>query len=472
MIDYKQFESPIEPVREAERQAQIRELYYKISQLQTSLDGIQITGTGTAVEETAPPIISSIVNYLDNSDFRFSLGDYYPDSALENKCAILDRWHSTNASPSNYTRNTDSSVADTVITETSSLFGWDPVRHIVKIRSGRKLASHLPINQDYASPGNVLFFRMEAVHYPQIYAVEKFSDGGLVEILFSTTAEFNLQDGMLVDFLPDPLGMIPENGKYVKPESVSFSEVLEVFELQQGENKTVQTAGGEFFTFKTFSFRLKRFSTGEAVSNMGTYTFNFLEYPNEKKEYCRLGSRVHPDLKVRASVLEEKDGVLQVYPGEDSVSDELAEVSITNRFYSMSGYASTEIVGAILVPNTENPYNRGPQWLEVEFLVGDLPASSLQISNETLLLDKVGLSSNAGNWQRAVPDSDVSIVCTRTTPTSLISIFGGGRGGTAGGGTSTNLPTRQFEPPFYGIFPIPSYTLTRVYDMRGVIFTI
>lgn len=456
MIDYKQFESPIEPGREAERQAQIRELYYKISQLQTTLDGIQITGTGTAVTETAPPIISSIVNYLDNSDFRFSLGDYYPDSTLSNKCAVLDRWHATSASPSDYERNTESSVADTAITETSSLFGWDPVRHIVKIRSGRKVASHLPINQDYASPGNILFFRMEAVHYPQIYAVEKFSDGGLVEIIFQQDLEFNLQNGMLVDFLPDPLGMIPENGSYTKPQSVSFSEVLEVYELQQGENKTISSV-----IYETYTFRLKRFDTGEAVSGMGTFTFNYPEIPNKDKKYCRMGTRVHPDLKVKASILEEKDGVLQVYPGEDSVSDELAETFITTRFENLSGYSSTEVVGAIFVPNTENPYNRGPQWLEIEFLVGDFPATALHIPSETLWLDKIGLSSNAGNWQRAVSDSSVNIVCTRTTPGGLLGLIGGGRGGTAGGGTSSDLPTRQFEPPTYSIFPNPNPIIIR-----------
>lgn len=437
--------SPLNYVRDNQRQAEIRELYHKVSRLE------QFVNTNVAVEAEAPTpiVLSPVVNYLDNSDFKLSVSDYDTTTSIATPCAVLDKWYKSdnlNYAVHDYTSATASVNA---ITENSDDFKWDPYRNVLILNGGDRIAT--PLFDKYASPGNTLYFRMQAYHTPIYLSVIEYS-GDTLKGYYSGT--FPLVDNMIVSFYNN-LQMIPENGYSIKPNPVGFDESVKIDILNSDAGDI--TIGA--VTYKTFTFKIKRFTNNEYVTGMDSVTLDPSEIASATRRLCTIYTRPHPETLIKVNILEDDGTGTLTLMQEGSPPTKKTELVIGNTFDKMTGVVSIEVVGTLPVPVYTNSFNRDPQWMQVSFLVGNTPITATDIAPGTLFFDKIALSSTYGSWSPSFRDSTVAITCTRTAPGGLEPIpEGGGRGIVAlppppdGGGTEEpyipGIP--QLPPPSRG----------------------
>ena len=410
--------SPLNYVRDNQRQAEIRELYYKVTQLENFLT------TNVAVEAEAPTpiVLSPVVNYLDNSDFKLSVKEYDSGTNITDPCEVLDKWYTS--TDLNYTKHdyTSTTPSTNAITETSTGVRWDPYRNVLVLDGGDRFAT--PLFDKYASPGNTVYFRMQMYHIPVYLGILSYS-GDTVTGYYPGTIPF--ADDMLVSFWNNPF-LIPDNGFHVKPNPVGFDEVLKI----EIVNPNTGTITVNSISNTTFTFKLKRFTNDEYVTGMDSVTINPNEIPTVNRKVCNIVSRPHPETLIRVNVLED-DGTLPLTlmsetSGSPSVT-KTAELVIPSTFDRLIGTISIEVVGSLVVPVFSNSFNRDPQWLQIRFQVGTSAATNIDIAPGTLFFDKIALSSTYGSWSPSPRDAVVALTCARTAPGDLDIIPGGGGGG-------------------------------------------
>jgi hypothetical protein len=468
---YRDEQSPIDRIRETQRQAEIRELYSKVNGLENYI----ATNLQVAAEAPQPVVLSSVINYLENSDFKLSVKEYDPETTIATPCDVLDKWYQSSSLAYTTHDYASTSPSTNAITLTSSNVKWDPYNGMLVMNGGSRFAT--PLLDRFASSGNILYFRTQFVHYPVRLGVIRYTDEGLFTIGYSVVSPepspiegyLTIKNGQIVNF--PTISISPEIGSYASPDTVGFFEPLTVSDLTTVADQ--ETISG--VTYQLFTLKLKRFGTDSYITGVGDYTADSsLTLP---KTYVGLWSRIHPNTEIRITILEDVSGTLKVLTQQQGVAqnttdNKAAELVLSNRlqnFYQSTpttwsineatgqvniAYNSFEISGALSVPELENPLNRGSQWMEVRFLVGGNSVTDIHIPAGTVFLDKIALSSSFGSWSPSARDSILSLVCSRTAPGDVTPIIGGGGGGTValppppdGGGIETGPTVIPSIPP-------------------------
>lgn len=437
-------ERPLENIEETRRQAEIRELYSKLGNLES-----RVANQTALVEETptVAGITLPIVNYLDNSDFDISHYAYSDttDTTFEK---VLSKWYSKPSSASAtgpYYINTSTDLSKYGILselpsgqdepDTWDKVVWDQNFGVIRMTGGYSLAS--PLFARFASQGNTFYFRAQITQVSFSLDITQFTNDGKFYVSASSQGYAGLKNGIRVKFV---VLVDPANSKI--PSGVSVDKLYIVSGL------TVPGTGDPYFN-------LKETSDGPIITGIGDWTY----VPTVPK--CIMVSRINPDVTMRVSIWENNasgtDSGIQPYEIDEGDGPK-SRVILSSILRDLTEFNTKEVVASIKIPDViDADINRGEQWLQIEFLKPDLTATNdVDIPLRTLMVDKIGLSPTYGIWHKS--SRDVSLVRkSLVTPTSPIPI-GGGRGGdttgigggiapnTGGGGSEGGGITRQYDP--------------------------
>lgn len=448
-------QGPMDQTRETQRQAEIRELYGKVSRLEEYIN----TNVQVQAEAPQPIVLSPVVNYLDNSDFRLSISEYVPATTIANPCTVIDKWYQSENLSYTLHDHVTPTVSPNAITETSDGVRWNPFSNILIMNGGSTFAT--PLFDSFASSGNSLYFRMQLIHRPMNFYVIDFTDAGTLTLGVDkaeseATVFDSLANGQLISFFNNPA--VAPAIIYKKPASTEFFTTYKISDLTVASPPTEQTIGG--VVYRTATLKLKNRVDNSYITGMGTFTYN----PSTPAERVLIYTAPYPNIAIKVSVLEGDDND----PSKDYLEDDegkRAQLVIINSFQNVITTFSQEIVGLLTVPVLENPFNRPKQWLQIRFLNDTNPSdnsdtlvTNVEMPKGTIWIDKVALSSTYGSWSPSFRDSSYAVTCVRSNPDGEVIIGGGGGGIVAlppppdgGGIEQTYLPgIPQLPPPTRG----------------------